>query len=183
MKKLQKGDRVAVLDDDLKGTVVKVTDKVLVLMEDGFEMQFEPSELVKESHDEDLHEAFMPSLDEIEDKEEKARKKQYKTRPKRGEQTELVIDLHIEKLVKSTKGLNPFDMLTKQLDTAKYHLELAMRKRLQKVVFIHGIGDGVLRADLESLFRRYEDIRFYDADYRKYGQGAVEVYIPQNAFS
>lgn len=94
----------------------------------------------------------------------------------------MVIDLHIDKLVKSTKGMNSYDMLTKQLDTAKYHLEMALRKRIQKVVLIHGVGEGVLRADLESLVRRYDHLRYYDADYRQYGQGALEVYIPQNAF-
>ncbi len=151
-------------------------------MEDGFEMDFAPSELVNETGVDALHQTALPSEEHIENKEVTSKRKQHKTRPKKGEQTEIVIDLHIEKLVKTTRGMNPFDMLTKQLDTAKYHLEMAMRNRLQKVVFIHGVGDGVLRADLESLFRRYEEIRFYDADYRKYGQGAVEVYIPQNAF-
>ena len=165
---------MSVLDDNLSGTVVKVSNQITVLMEDGFEMDFSPSELVNETGVDALHHTALPSHEHVENKEVASKRKQYKSRPKRGEQTEVVIDLHIEKLVKTARGMNPFDMLTKQLDTAKYHLELAMRNRLQKVVFIHGVGDGVLRADLESLFRRYEEIRFYDADYRKYGQGAVE---------
>lgn len=182
MKKFEKGDVVSVLDDDLRGTVVKVGEMVTVLMTDGFEMEFAPNELVKEAPGDPLHELALPSSEVIESKDSEKRKKVKTPRPKRGEQTELVIDLHIEKLVRNPKSMSAFDMLTKQLDTAKYHLELALRKRLQKVVFIHGVGDGVLRADLESLLRRYDDIRFYDADYRKYGQGALEVYIPQSAF-
>jgi len=47
-------------------------------------------------------------------------------------------------------------------------------------VFIHGIGEGVLKAELEYLFRRYGNLKYYDADYQKYGRGATEVYIFQS---
>jgi len=66
------------------------------------------------------------------------------------------------------------------MDTAKRQLEFAITKRIQKVVFIHGVGEGVLKAELESLFRRYENLKWYDADYQKYGLGATEIYIFQN---
>ena len=72
------------------------------------------------------------------------------------------------------------DMLTLQLDTAKRQLEFAIRKRIQKVVFIHGVGEGVLKIELDYLFGRYGNVKFYDADYQKYGLGATEVYIYQN---
>ncbi len=90
------------------------------------------------------------------------------------------VDLHIHKLVPSTRGMTNHDMLTLQLDTARRQLEFAIRKRIQKVVFIHGVGEGVLKLELEYLFGRYENIRFYDADYQKYGLGATEVYVFQN---
>jgi len=66
------------------------------------------------------------------------------------------------------------------LDTAKRQLDFAISKRIQKVVFIHGVGEGVLRTELEFLFNRYDNVKFYDADYKKYGRGATEVYIFQN---
>ena len=75
------------------------------------------------------------------------------------------------------------DMLTLQLDTAKRQLDFAIRKRIQKVVFIHGVGEGVLKLELEYLFSRYDNVKFYDADYQKYGLGATEVYIYQNVAS
>ena len=34
--------------------------------------------------------------------------------------------------------------------------------------------------ELEYLFGRYDNIKYYDADYKKYGLGATEVYIFQN---
>jgi hypothetical protein len=47
-------------------------------------------------------------------------------------------------------------------------------------VFIHGIGEGVLKLELDYLFGRYNYVKFYDADYKQYGLGATEVYIYQN---
>lgn len=91
------------------------------------------------------------------------------------------VDLHIHQLVQSTKGLSNFDMLNLQLDTAKRQLDFAIRKRIQKVVFIHGVGEGVLKEELHYLFKKYDNIKFYDAEYQKYGLGATEIYIYQNS--
>src|SRR5690606_31609835 len=90
------------------------------------------------------------------------------------------VDLHIHQLVNTTKGMDNYDMLSLQLDTAKRQIDYAIQKRIQKIVFIHGIGEGVLRTELETLLSRYDNLKFYDADYQKYGLGATEVYIFQN---
>ena len=94
----------------------------------------------------------------------------------------MVVDLHIEKLLSDTRGMTTFDLLNYQMDTARGQLEFAMRKRIQRVVFIHGVGEGILKEELRTLFRRYEGLKVQDADYRKYGMGATEVYIPQSNF-
>ena len=73
-----------------------------------------------------------------------------------------------------------FDMLNLQLDTARRQLEFAIKKRIPKIVFIHGVGEGVLRQELETLISRYNNVQFYDADYKTYGLGATEVKIFQN---
>jgi CTP:phosphocholine cytidylyltransferase-like protein len=72
------------------------------------------------------------------------------------------------------------DMLTLQLDTARRQLEFAIKKRIPKIVFIHGVGEGVLKLELEYLFGRYNNIIFYEANYQKYGLGATEVKIFQS---
>ena len=91
------------------------------------------------------------------------------------------VDLHIHKLVNSTKGMTNHDILTLQLDTARRQLEFAISKRILKVIFIHGVGAGVLKLELEYLFGRYSNIEYYDASYKKYGVGATEVRIFQSA--
>ena len=59
-------------------------------------------------------------------------------------------------------------------------MDFAIRKRIQKLVFIHGVGEGVLKSELDFLLGRYDNLKFYDADYQKYGVGATEVYFFQN---
>lgn len=76
-----------------------------------------------------------------------------------------------------------FDMLNLQLDTAKRQLDFAIKKRMQKLVFIHGVGEGVLKQELYTILRRYDTITFYDADYKTYGLGATEIKIFQNITS
>ena len=93
------------------------------------------------------------------------------------------VDLHINQLVKSTKGMANHDMLTLQLNTAKRQLDFAIKNRIQKIVFIHGVGEGVLKLELDYLFDRYNNVKHYDANYQKYGLGATEVYIYQNILS
>ncbi len=90
------------------------------------------------------------------------------------------VDLHIHQLTNHYKGMSNFDMLNLQLDTAKRQLDFAINKRIQKVVFIHGVGEGVLKTELEYLFKRYDNVKFHPADYQKYGLGATEIYIYQN---
>ena len=102
-----------------------------------------------------------------------------KSRKDRSE-TILEVDLHIHQLTNAYKGMSNYDMLTLQTEAAKRQLEFAMSKRIPKVVFIHGVGAGVLKEELEYLFRRYENVKYYDANYQKYGTGATEVYIYQN---
>ena len=91
------------------------------------------------------------------------------------------VDLHIHQLTNSNRGMSNHDILNIQMETAKRQLEFAIRKRIQKVVFIHGVGEGVLKEELKYLFGRYDNVKYYDADYQKYGLGATEVYIFQNS--
>lgn len=176
-------DRVAVLDDDLEGKVVSINnDSIALETDEGFVMEFPSSELVKISTPmEDITAEMEIDLTEVlKEKSLPKKPKSKRVKPRERSAPPMEIDLHIEKLVRSVKGLSNHDILNIQLDTARRQLEFAIRKRIQKVVFIHGVGEGVLKAELDYLFGRYENMKFYDADYQKYGLGATEVYIFQN---
>jgi len=182
-KKFNTGDKVTVLDDSFSGIVKSYKNgKVVIETPEGFELAFDENELVKVNNDNELKSFFSSqSLSSVlKDKEEP--KKRSFVREKRSKKDEFVleVDLHIEKLVPNKKGMSNYDILTLQMETAKRQLDFAVKNRMPKVVFIHGIGEGVLKAELDFLLGRYEGISFQDANYQKYGLGATEVYIKQN---
>lgn len=173
----QINDTVSVLDDALDGTVIAVNGtEVTIETTDGFPMKFQSNELVKTR----VGEYHFKGIQQAKANKEVVKRKQNKKVPaKQRDQADMVVDLHIEKLVKNKKGMSNYDILSLQLDTAQHRLDLAINKRYNKIVFIHGVGDGVLKADLYSLFRRYDRIQFYEASYADFGQGATEIRILQ----
>lgn len=176
------GDRVETLDDTISGTVTQVDGPIVTMRsDDGFPLTYHYSELVNLSATDDLRVSNYEIAQIKAQKEEPKKRKVRPSRPKERNAPKMEVDLHIHKLVKSAKGMGKHDILTLQLETAKRQLEFAMAKRIQKVVFIHGMGEGVLKEELTYLLGRYEQLKFYDADYRKYGLGATEVYIFQNS--
>ena len=178
------GDYVLVLDEDLSGVVKALKGNIVSIETDeGFELDFPVDALVKRERDNILKQKTFSydSLNAIvSEKEQSTKKKSLRVKPKERFEPTMEVDLHINQLVKSAKGMSNHDMLTLQLDTARRQLEFAIKKRIQRVVFIHGVGEGILKVELEYLFGRYDNIKFYDANYQKYGLGATEVYIYQN---
>lgn len=179
MGKFSIGDRAEVLDEAISGIVQKVDgDEVTLITDDGFPMHFPADDLVKIEGDISVSNYEVAQIKK--EKEIPKKRKGPTIKPKERTAPKMEVDLHIHQLVKSSKGMSNFDMLNIQLDTAKRQLDFAIRKRIQKVVFIHGVGEGVLKEELRYLFNRYDNVKFYDADYQKYGLGATEVYIYQN---
>jgi len=181
--KIKVGDTVETIDDAITGKVIKVSDTTITIEDsDGFEFQFEHNELMLSEHEQTI-ESSIYNTDIEAVKREKESKKQRalpKVKPKERNAPKFEVDLHIHNLTEATKGMTSFDMLNLQIDTARGQLEFAIRKRIPKIVFIHGKGEGVLKQELETLFGRYNNVRFYDADYKTYGLGATEVRILQN---
>jgi len=174
------GDIVETIDDSLKGRVLSVkNDIVKIETDEGFEIEAGIGEIIKIANTDTIHVSNHEIFNALTEK--KLSEKRTKLSSKREKVVPpMEVDLHIRQLINSTKGMTNYDMLTVQLDTAKRQLEFAIKKRVQKVVFIHGVGEGVLKTELDYLFGRYDNITFYDADFKKYGFGATEVYIYQN---
>jgi hypothetical protein len=84
------------------------------------------------------------------------------------------IDLHIHQLIDDTRGLSNADMLKLQLDTFRKEMDKAISTGVKKIVFIHGVGDGVLKNELRrELQRKYAKYPYQDASFREYGFGAT----------
>ncbi len=97
---------------------------------------------------------------------------------KRNDTAVLEVDLHIGQLLDNTNGLSNTDMLNYQLDKFREVMEQYASHKGQKIVFIHGKGNGVLRKAIEKeLNTRYKQHYFQDASFREYGFGATMVTI------
>ncbi|WP_339728194.1 Smr/MutS family protein [Maribacter stanieri] len=173
------GDTVETIDDVIKGVVESINDRsVTILSDDGFPLTYDFKELVLISDDIRVSNYEIAKIKK--EKEIPKRRKTTVLRTKERTAPKMEVDLHINQLVKNPKAISKFDMLNLQLDTAKRQLDFAISKRIQKIVFIHGVGEGVLKEELGYLFRKYDNVKYYDADYQKYGLGATEVYVFQN---
>lgn len=183
---LSKGNKVMVLDDAINGVVLAIKgDEITIETEEGFELNFQAKELLKiENQNNILKNINSYSVDKIV-QEKKFFKPRSLVKEKRLKKEDffLEIDLHIEKLVPNRKGMSNYDILTIQTETAQRKIEFAITKRISKIVFIHGIGAGILKAELDFILGSYDSIYFQDANYKKYGSGATEVYIKQNVKS
>lgn len=88
------------------------------------------------------------------------------------------VDLHINELLDNTTNMTNAEMLEYQLDTVRKTLEEYKNHKGQRIVFIHGKGEGVLRnAILKELKSKYKDYPYQDASFREYGFGATMVTI------
>lgn len=102
-----------------------------------------------------------------------------RSKPEKKQQNSIIeMDLHIDQLLDTTAGMNNTDILNYQLEKFRETLAAHANKKGQKIVFIHGKGDGVLRKAIEAeLKAKYKNYFFQDASFREYGFGATMVTI------
>ncbi|MDR1273647.1 MAG: DUF2027 domain-containing protein [Odoribacteraceae bacterium] len=88
------------------------------------------------------------------------------------------IDLHAESLLDTLAGMESKDILEYQLNVFHETLETYKLRRGQKIVFIHGKGDGVLKQRIRwELQTKYKRCNHQDASFKQYGYGATLVTI------
>ncbi|MAE07270.1 MAG: hypothetical protein CL661_00750 [Bacteroidetes bacterium] len=92
-------------------------------------------------------------------------------------QLEAVVDLHIGELIDNILGLSSLEMLKIQIDTFKKVLESTIKSNYQKVTFIHGVGNGVLKDAIIKELEDYENLENKMASITKFGVGAIDVVI------
>ena len=88
------------------------------------------------------------------------------------------VDLHIGQLVDSTSGMDNAAILKHQMDVFRQTMQNYKHRKGQKIVFIHGKGEGVLRkAIIDELRLRYPTCLWQDASFQQYGFGATQVTV------
>lgn len=90
----------------------------------------------------------------------------------------IVIDLHADEILDTTAGMSSGDILEYQLDVFRHTIEQYKDRKGQKLIFIHGKGEGVLRhAIIHELNYKYKNCQYQDASFQEYGYGATQVTI------
>ena len=101
-----------------------------------------------------------------------------KKQPQKTHNDIIEVDLHANELLETTAGMSNGDILNYQLDVFRKTLEEHKLHKGQRIVFIHGKGDGVLRkAIIQELNYKYKTYKYQDASFREYGFGATMVTI------
>ncbi|PGH39398.1 MAG: hypothetical protein CRN43_09330 [Candidatus Nephrothrix sp. EaCA] len=91
---------------------------------------------------------------------------------------ETKIDLHIENLVESHRGLSNYEIVTIQLQAFQNFLDNAIVHHQKYLVAIHGVGKGVLRQEIHKMLRNHKEVASFKHQYHPfYGLGATEIYL------
>jgi len=97
---------------------------------------------------------------------------------RKGDEDIIVVDLHASEILETTAGMTAGDILNYQLKKFREVLAEYDGKKGQKLVFIHGKGEGVLRsAIVNALKYKYKKYTYQDASFQEYGYGATQVTI------
>ncbi len=165
------GDKVRFLHEKGEGTITALISahKVRVDLSEGLEIEVFISELVP----------VKPIPEEkIPDKPKETVKKKVRHPVSKPHAIhEMEVDLHIEELTDNFHLMTNAQKLSMQLDHFQAAIERAMKSHIHKIVFIHGVGNGVLRQSIRDILKRYEGVQYSDGSYQKYGAGATEVRI------
>ncbi|MFO8053946.1 MAG: DUF2027 domain-containing protein [Bacteroidales bacterium] len=94
-------------------------------------------------------------------------------------ETKAKVDLHIEQICSDHTQMNAMEILNTQLSYFRQVLESALRNNIQELVLIHGVGAGILRAEIRRELQEYDFIEVRDAPIAEYGVGATLAKIYQ----
>ncbi|QHT72028.1 DUF2027 domain-containing protein [Rhodocytophaga rosea] len=87
-------------------------------------------------------------------------------------------DLHIEKLSKDHAKMGSPQILQLQLQTFESTLDQAIANGMEEIIFIHGVGNGVLRTEIHKRLSKNKQVEYFkDAMKEKFGYGATLVKI------
>lgn len=92
------------------------------------------------------------------------------------------VDLHIHALTDKPGQLNPMETLNFQLGYLRKALDSAIVERIPRLIVVHGVGGGILKAEILKIAAEVDFAHTYDAPISQYGIGAsiIEFYHTKN---
>lgn len=190
---LKVGDRVRFLNDEGEGKILGFPSADVATVEDetGFSYEHPIVELVPVMNWREELKGYDKVQPDVRDMVERnidsdmARKADaefkllYKNRDatsirRKGEAME--VDLHIHEILDRHEHMANSEIVSIQIEHFERMLKIAEEKKIPRVILIHGVGQGVLRAEIRNLLNQYyPNATFMDAPYNEYGYGATEV--------
>ncbi len=187
--RFNKGDKVSFLNDVGTGIVLEELSDYTVLIEteDGFDVKYKKSELILARSEADYklegleHVIAVKEKIELENKQKKHKKfdQKFNHVDKMSNRNGVVeVDLHIENLIDSHHGMGNAQILQVQMANFIREINSAIYRKAHKLIVIHGVGEGTLKAEIRSeLYRHYPNCEYHDASYQLYGYGATEIIL------
>lgn len=92
---------------------------------------------------------------------------------------EKVVDLHIHELIDDERGFSRNELLDLQMKKFTSELDDAVKKRIGRIVFIHGVGNGRLKLEISKALKKpkYKKLNSQDASFKEYGYGATMIMV------
>ena len=139
---LKVGMKVVLMDSDLRGTIVSLGRTVGIELEDGLTIQAAYGEFAVTED----HEIYALKHSKVKVKKTSAPSRQASVAPSA---STLSVDLHIE-AIPGGRNLSKGQQLQFQMDTFRRIVRENLSHRGMKINFIHGVGDGILKAAIRK---------------------------------
>jgi dsDNA-specific endonuclease/ATPase MutS2 len=175
------GDQVSFLNEEGGGVITAIRGTlVTVETEDGFDFSYQASQLVMKEGNYEISQSDVDQVvnQEKNDKMDAQLSKKFKHLDKMNTTDEMEVDLHIENLIDSHRGMPNYQIVDVQMARFRQSMNIAISRNMKRVVFIHGVGAGVLREEIRTELRNiYPQYEFLDGSYQRYGAGATQVLL------
>ena len=140
---LHAGQSVVLMDSDLRGKIVRLGKKVTIELEDGLMIEAAYGEFAVTSETE------ISALKQTKAKAGKKTESHGRKHTKSIAKSEITVDLHIE-AIPGGRSIPKGQHLQFQMDTFRSAIRDNMHHKGMKITFIHGIGDGTLKAAIRK---------------------------------
>lgn len=158
------GDQVSVIDDNLKGKVLKIiANQVKIEDEHGFTYNLAKDKLIV--LDPDLY------------KNTPIVKKKEISKPisKKHNKSPLILDLHFENLVKDSSSYESYERLMIQREKLLETIDFCRANKIKFLQIIHGIGDGVLQNLVYDTLQGLTNVEYDEDGFFYHQSGNVDV--------
>ncbi len=118
------------------------------------------------------------TINTVELKEKMLESKAEEILPKNFSKPSSSVDLHLEQLTKNALSMSNSQMLDLQLRTFESKFENAIASGMDEIIFIHGVGNGVLKQEIQRKLSGHKNVAWFeDAQKEKFGYGATKIKI------